>query len=96
MGFDVSRVAEVQACLLSAPHVADGGQSFARGLTALQRQLGLPLWRASFSLLTKHPEVLWRTVQWHETDGVKALERQHQTMRDTFFTNSPVALLIGD
>jgi adenylate cyclase len=94
MGFDASCVPEVNAWLLGAPHVGDGGQSFARSLAALLRQLGLPLWRASFSLLTKHPEVLWRTLQWHESDGVKAIERQHQTMRDAYFTSSPVALLI--
>lgn len=93
MGLLLSHVPEIQTWLLHTAHVPDGGPSFMRDLVALLRGLGLPLWRMSFALLTKHPEVLWRTLQWHETDGVSVIERQHRTLGDPFFTHSPVALL---
>ncbi len=94
MSFALSDVPEIQQWLLDAAHVDDGGATFVRELVERLRQSGLPLWRASFSLLTKHPEVLWRTVQWREEAGVKIIERQHQTSHDPFFTRSPVAKLI--
>src|SRR5689334_15219732 len=85
---------ELHEWLLSVAHVDDGGTSFVRDLAAQLRARGLPLWRVSLSLLTKHPEVLWRTVQWHEDDGVRILDRQHKSFQDPFFTLSPVALLL--
>jgi adenylate cyclase len=93
MGLLLSHVPEIQAWLLHTAHSPDGGTSFTRDFVALLRALGLPLWRVSLSLLTKHPEVLWRTLQWREADGVSVIERQHRTLRDPFFTQSPVALL---
>lgn len=94
MPFDAANLGETFAWLLAAPHVSDGGQAFARGLAAKLREAGLPVWRISFALLAKHPEVLWRTVRWHETDGVSVVERAHELARETYFKDSPVALLI--
>src|SRR4029079_9691664 len=94
VGLLLSDVPAIHEWLLRAAHVADGGPSFLRDLVARLRARGLPLWRVSLSLLTKHPEVLWRNLQWSEADGVKILERQHQTMQDPFFTLSPVARLV--
>lgn len=84
---------ELEQWLRTAPHVADGGQSFVRELASRLRAAGLPIWRMSLALLNKHPELLWRTVQWHEHEGVKAIEREHRTALDAFFTDSPVAAL---
>ena len=94
MSFDSASLAETLAWLLAAPHVADGGQSFARNFSAKLREAGLPVWRIGFALLAKHPEVLWRTVRWHEMEGVSVAERPHALARETFFKDSPVALLI--
>jgi adenylate cyclase len=94
MSFDVSHVPELSNWLLEVPHVADGGQSFALGLSTLLREKGLPLWRISFALLAKHPEVLWRTVRWNETEGVSVVERAHELAKESSFKGSPVALLI--
>src|SRR5579859_7668177 len=94
MSLASSDVPEIQRWLLEAVHVDDGGASFVKGLAERLRDLGLPLWRASFSLLTKHPEVLWRTVHWREDGGVKVIERQHATSHDPYFTQSPVAKLV--
>jgi adenylate cyclase len=58
------------------------------------RARGLPLWRVSVALPTKHPEVLWRSVQWHEAEGVTLLDRGHGTSQEAFFIDSPVALLV--
>jgi adenylate cyclase len=84
---------ELEQWLRSAPHVADGGQTFVRELASRLRAAGLPIWRMSLALLNKHPELLWRTVQWHEHEGVNAIEREHRTALDAFFTDSPVAAL---
>lgn len=94
MAFDVSSVSEVSGWLLDAPHASDGGQSFVAGLAGLLRKQGLPLWRISCALLAKHPEVLWRTVRWHETEGVSVVDRAHELAKESFFKGSPVALLI--
>jgi adenylate cyclase len=87
-------VAQVQAWLQQAPHVGDGGVSFLRELVALMCRHGMALWRVSLSLPTKHPEVLWRNVQWREGEGVIVLEREHHELATPFFSRSPVALLI--
>jgi adenylate cyclase len=63
------------------------------GLVELLRSQGLPLWRCSFSLITKHPELVWRSVQWEEGSEVKTLDRPRDALDQTFFTLSPVALL---
>jgi adenylate cyclase len=94
MGLVLSDAPAIHEWLLNAAHVPDGGPSFTRSLVERLRALGLPVWRVSLALLTKHPEVLWRTLQWHESDGVRILDRQHETSHDPFFTRSPVALLI--
>ncbi|HTM46436.1 MAG TPA: adenylate/guanylate cyclase domain-containing protein [Polyangiaceae bacterium] len=95
MRFDTSCVPEMYEWLLGAPHVSDGGQSFVRDLATSLRERGLPLWRISFSLLAKHPEVLWRTVRWHETEGVTVVGRAHELAREASFKDSPVALLVS-
>jgi adenylate cyclase len=94
MGLLLSDSSALREWILHAPHVPDGGPSFVRELCRRLRSLGLPLWRMSVALLTKHPEVLWRTVQWHEDEGVQVLEREHRTSLEPFFTQSPVALLV--
>src|SRR5262245_12323030 len=94
MGLVLSEAPGICEWLLQAPHVPDGGRSFVRDLAQHLRSAGLPLWRMRFALLTKHPELVWRTVQWHEADGVTALEREHRISEESFFTDSPVALLV--
>ncbi|HEY0191481.1 MAG TPA: adenylate/guanylate cyclase domain-containing protein [Kofleriaceae bacterium] len=99
-------LATVATWLLTAPHVDDGGESFMAGLAAAVHAAGVPLWRASFSLITKHPELVWRTVQWHATGGdaldptraatipgVSAIERTRAALDEPYFQNSPIAAL---
>lgn len=88
-----ARAPALDEFLSSTPHVADGGQSFVSGLIAQLVRQGVPLWRVSLSLLTKHPEVLWRSLQWQEGSPLAVIDRQHQTFREPYFTRSPVALL---
>ena len=94
MSFDPTSVPEVESWLRAAPHVADGGVSFAGELAQRLRDRGLSLWRCSFSLPTKHPEVLWRSVQWHVGEGVRTIEREHRVAGMDYFKASPVALLV--
>jgi adenylate cyclase len=86
-------LADLRAWLVGAPHVDDGGVSLVRELADRARAHGLPLWRASASLMTKHPELVWRNVQWSEDDGVRWIDRSHATLDTPFFTRSPVARL---
>lgn len=90
-----SSVPDIQAWLLGARHVDDGGASLMTSLVQLVREHGLPLWRASFILMTRHPELVWRTVQWTEAEGVKTIERSRATLDEPFFQRSPIALLRG-
>lgn len=95
MPFLASCVPEVEAWLHDTAHVPDGGRSFVSGLATRMRGLGLPLWRMSLSLLTKHPEVLWRTLQWREEHEVRVIDRPHWLFLEPFFTGSPVARLMA-
>lgn len=91
---NLSDVPEVQTWLQQTRHVEDGGLWLMTGLVDLLRAQGLPLWRCSFSLVTKHPELVWRTVQWSEATGVTGLDRNRQLLVDPFFTRSPIARLL--
>ncbi len=84
---------EAHQWLLEAKLADDGGLSLMLQLTEMLRARQVPLWRASFSLITRHPELVWRTVQWTEDGGVDVIDRAHRTLEDAFFTASPVALL---
>ena len=86
-------VAAVQDWLLRARHVDDGGLSFMQGLVDQLRERGLPLWSCNFSLLTKHPELVWRTVLWNDGVGVRTVERSRETLDKPYFTSSPFARL---
>jgi adenylate cyclase len=88
-----SDVAAVEAWLRTAPHVADAGASLMLGLVERLRTAGLPLWRCSFNLMTKHPELVWQTVQWSEEAGVRVVDRPRAALATAYFTASPVARL---
>src|SRR5882672_1678317 len=88
-----SDVSGVQDWLLRTPHVDDGGISFMRGLVEELRGRGLPLWSCNFSLMTKHPELVWRTVKWTDGGGVKTIERSRDGLLQPHFATSPFARL---
>ena len=73
-----------QRWLVDVPHVDDGGPTFMRDLFEQLVSMGLPLWRGSLALMTMHPEVLWRTVQWHDEGGVTVLDREHARLAEEF------------
>ena len=83
----------IQAWLLDSRHAPDSGMTLMQGLVDLLRARGLPLWRCSFSLMTKHPELVWHTVQWREATGVTFIDRQRRTLDVPFFTRSPMPLI---
>src|SRR5689334_20729295 len=83
----------VQRWLVDAGREDDDGTSFARGLVeCLTKVHQLPMWRMSYALMTKHPEVLWRTVQWREGTDITIRDQPHARLEDAFYTKSPVAL----
>jgi adenylate cyclase len=84
---------ELRRWLREEPIVDDGGLALMLGLERHLRAAGLPLWRASFSSMTKHPELVWHTVQWNEEDGVRRLDRQRRTLGESYYTRSPLPLL---
>lgn len=86
-------LASIQKQLLHLRHVGDGGLSLMADLVELLRAHGLPLWRCRFNLMTKHPELVWHTVQWSEEEGVKFIDRSRLTLDAPTFTRSPVPLL---
>ena len=90
---NLSNVPAIRDWLLTVPHVEDSAASLISGLVELLRAHGLPLWRASGSLMTKHPELVWRTVQWTAEGGVKAIDRSRAMLDAPFFRRSPIALL---
>ena len=80
----------MQRWLMDVEHVEDGGESFAGALAERLRSAGVPVWRLSFALMTKHPEVLWRTVLW-KAGEVVARDQPHARLLEPFYTQSAVA-----
>jgi adenylate cyclase len=77
--------------LMDHPHEDDGGAAFMRALAGRLGEVGVPLWRASYALMTMHPEVLWRTVQWRAGEEVVVRDQPHERLNDAFYTKSAVA-----
>jgi adenylate cyclase len=88
-----AQVTEIQRWLLSVPHVEDGGASFMAGLIEQLVKQGIPVCRASFGLMTKHPELVWRAVQWNEASGIATFDHARSKLAEPFFSASPVAEL---
>jgi adenylate cyclase len=66
---------------------------FVRALAAQMTLAGFPVWRLTYALMTKHPEVLWRTIQWRAAEGVTVRDQPHSRLQDEYYTRSPVALV---
>lgn len=84
-------ISALQKFLLSAENAnhLDFADDFASHLTAA----GLPIWRVSYALMTMHPEVLWRTVQWKRGDAVVVRDQPHARLDDDFYKKSAVAVV---
>jgi adenylate cyclase len=78
---------------MDEPHVGEDGAAFMRALAQRLSAAGLPLWRMSYALMTMHPEVLWRTVQWRARDGVVVRDQPHARLEEPFYTQSAVAVV---
>ena len=81
--------------LIDAPH-DDDGAALIRAFATRLKSAGLPLWRVSYALMTMHPEVLWRTMQWQQRgdgDEVVVRDQPHARLEDDFYKGSPVAVV---
>ncbi|MFL5347303.1 MAG: adenylate/guanylate cyclase domain-containing protein [Hyalangium sp.] len=87
---------QLQTQILHLRHVDDDGLSLMTDLVGLLRAQGLPLWRCRFNLMTKHPELVWHTVQWigDEGQGATLIDRSRVAQDAPIFTRSPVPLLL--
>ncbi len=79
---------------MDEPHY-DDARRFARAFAARWIADGFSLWRVSYALMTMHPEVLWRTVQWRADapDAVVVRDQPHARLDDEFYTKSAVAVV---
>ncbi len=87
-----SPVPALHSWLMDVAHVDDDGATFMRALADRLLAAGIPLWRVSYALMTMHPEVLWRTVQWRAGESVVVRDQPHARIDDAFYTKSPVAV----
>src|SRR5438045_2720549 len=71
---------------LDAAVVVDG---LARRLAAS----GLPVWRMSMGVPTKHPFLFRRNIQWSEERGAVDHYRPHEMLDTPMFLDSPIAVL---
>lgn len=81
---------EIQRWLVTEPHRGDEAV-LANALAARMAAAGLPVTRMSYALMTMHPEVLWRTVQWRAGDRVVVRDQPHARLDEPFYTRSAVA-----
>ena len=81
----------IERWLVDEPRpVTDG--DLARAFAERLRSSGLPISRISYALMTMHPEVLWRTVQWRRGEVV-VRDQSHVRLDDDFYTKSAVAVV---
>ena len=83
---------EIETWLAGAPHRDDAG-GLLEGFVNRLAEAGVPLSRASCALMTMHPELVWRTVQWAAGDGVKLRDQPRSRLDEPFYTASPVAVV---
>lgn len=83
-------LASFQRWLVAAPLDDDNG-AFVRAFTNQLVLQGISVWRASYALMTMHPEVLWRTVQWRRDTGVVVRDQSHDRLETDFYKKSAVA-----
>jgi adenylate cyclase len=91
-----SHIPALHLWLMEVPHVDDGGATFVRDLAAQLVAARIPVWRISLALMTMHPEVLWRTVQWREGHDVVVRDQAHARLDDAYYTSSAVAVARRD
>jgi adenylate cyclase len=82
----------VETWLAAAPRDDDAGKLL-EGLVARLVAAGVPVSRASCALMTMHPELVWRTVQWTEGEGVTLRDQPRSRLEDAFYLASPVAVV---
>jgi adenylate cyclase len=51
---------------------------------------GVPLWRTTTSVLTKHPELFVRNIEWIAGEGATIAQRWHHMVEQRVFLDSPV------
>src|SRR5262249_7001147 len=66
--------------LMDQPRGSDDSTAFMRALAARLGEAGVPLWRIRYALMTMHPEVLWRTVQWRAGGDVMVRDQHHELL----------------
>jgi adenylate cyclase len=82
----------IERWLVDEPRSASDGE-LARAFAEQLRAGGLDISRISYALMTMHPEVLWRTVQWVRGADVVVRDQPHQRLDDDFYTKSAVAVV---
>jgi adenylate cyclase len=85
--------ASIVRWIMDEPHGGDDGAVFVLALAERLAATSVPLCRLRYALMTKHPEVLWRSVQWHAGEGVSVVDQPHARLEDEFYTRSPVAVV---
>ena len=74
---------------METAHDAADPATFMRGLVAELAAEGVAVWRARYALMTKHPEVLWRSVRWRAGE-VDIEDQPHERLDEPFYMDSPV------
>lgn len=89
MTYDHPVIADLMRWLVDAPHVGDDDGAFLRGLVAQLAAAGVPIWRASYALMSNHPEVVWRTVRWRAGE-ISIEDQPNARLDEPSYLDSPV------
>lgn len=76
---------------LVAPETQGSAEQLFTGLNERLREGGLPVRRASCSLMTKHPEVFGQQVIWNVGAAAKSVLRSHDVIESAQYQDSPIA-----
>ncbi|HTL86824.1 MAG TPA: hypothetical protein VL856_16695 [Acidimicrobiia bacterium] len=82
----------IERWLVDEPRSPSDGD-FIRGFAERLRACGFDVSRISYALMTMHPEVLWRTVQWRRGQDIVVRDQPHARLDDDFYTRSAVAVV---
>jgi adenylate cyclase len=84
----------VATWLTQHEHAANEIEFFYAALNERLVAAGIPLFRATFGLLSMHPQVYARNFLWHHTDGVQVIDRKiDDGNKREDYVRSPVYLL---
>lgn len=78
---------------LASPNLPESAEDIFTGLNERILEAGIPIERASSSMMTKHPEVYGKQLIWRKGQPTTSILRSHAVIASSYYMDSPPALV---